>query len=384
MRTKVWWMFLWRSNNMTTVRNLYELQDRRIMMEKKLPPYGYALVLIVAALLVGLTIWSIYTPRIYISQVSGTVQAANKTYVMSSYSGAITELKISEGSYVNEGDMLAHIKSTDLDLQQSQLEDQLAIYQTQLEQYNKLIRSIQDNTNYFSETDPADQPYYFQYENYQSQVAQKTFDSSAYQAAGYTEAQIQALMEQNQSQLEELYYSALQSASQNVTNLQSNIDNIQSQLDALSTGANDYYIYATTSGVIHMDTAYKEGMVLSAGSVLATISSENSDYEIVAYASLSDRPLLHEGDPCTIAITGLAQTAYGTLTGTVTSIDSDVTSTGETAFYKVIVKPDSTYLVSKSGDKVDLSNGMSVTARIQYDEVTYFQYVLEALGVLVR
>ena len=36
----------------TSIRNLYDLQDRRIMMEKKLPPYGYALILVVAALLV--------------------------------------------------------------------------------------------------------------------------------------------------------------------------------------------------------------------------------------------------------------------------------------------------------------------------------------------
>ena len=40
--------------------------------------------------------------------------------------------------------------------------------------------------------------------------------------------------------------------------------------------------------------------------------------------------------------------------------------------------------ISKSGDQVDLANGMSVTARVQYDEVTYFQYALEALGVLTR
>ena len=104
----------------------------------------------------------------------------------------------------------------------------------------------------------------------------------------------------------------------------------------------------------------------------------------MSYASLTDRPLLYEGDSCTIAINGLSQTAYGTRTWTVTSIDIDVTTSGESAYYKVTVKPDSTYLVSKSGDKVDLSNGMSVTARIQYDEVTYFEYVLDALGVLVR
>ena len=99
--------------------------------------------------------------------------------------------------------------------------------------------------------------------------------------------------------------------------MQTNIDNIQAQLDTLASGANDYYIYAPTSGVIHMDTPYKVGMVLSAGSALATVAN-------------------------------------------------------------------STYVVSNSGDKVDLANGMSVTARVEYDKLTYFEYVMEALGVLFR
>ena len=46
--------------------------------------------------------------------------------------------------------------------------------------------------------------------------------------------------------------------------------------------------------------------------------------------------------------------------------------------------PDSTYVISNSGDKVDLSNGMSVTARVEYDKLTYFEYAMEALGVLFR
>ena len=235
--------------------------------------------------------------RTYVSQSSGSVQAANKTYIMSSYSGSITELNIAEGSYVNEGDLIAHIKSTDLDMQQDSLQSQLDIYKKQKSQYEKLVKSIQDDKNYFSETDIDDQPYYYQYETYKSQVAQKAFDASPYQAAGYSDEQIKALMEQNQSEVEALYYSTLQSISASLTSVQSNIDNLQSQMDALSTGANDYYIYAPTSGVIHMDTPYKVGMVLSAGTPLATVASENSDLEVVAYVTLSDRPLLHVGEP---------------------------------------------------------------------------------------
>ena len=368
----------------TTIQNLDDLQDRRIMMEKKLPPYGYAFVLLVGLFMIFLVVWSTHTNRIYVSQNTGTVQASNKTYIMSSYSGSITELNIAEGTYVNEGDLIAHIKSTDLDMQQDGIQSQLDIYKKQKSQYEKLVKSIQDDKNYFSETDIDDQPYYYQYETYKSQVAQKAFDASPYQAAGYSDEQIKALMEQNQSEVEALYYSTLQSISASLTSVQSNIDNLQSQMDALSTGANDYYIYAPTSGVIHMDTPYKVGMVLSAGTPLATVASENSDLEVVAYVTLSDRPLLHVGDPCKIAITGLSEYSYGTLTGTVTSIDSDVTASSSGSYYKMTITPDSTYVISNSGDKVDLSNGMSVTARVEYDKLTYFEYAMEALGVLFR
>ena len=368
----------------TTIRDINELQDRRIMMEKKLPPFGYALILLTAALILFLVVWSTKNYRTYVSQSSGSVQAANKTYIMSSYSGSITELNIAEGTYVNEGDLIAHIKSTDLDMQQDSIQSQLDIYKKQKSQYEKLVKSIQDDKNYFSETDIDDQPYYYQYETYKSQVAQKAFDASPYQAAGYSDEQIKALMEQNQSEVEALYYSTLQSISASLTSVQSNIDNLQSQMDALSTGANDYYIYAPTSGVIHMDTPYKVGMVLSAGTPLATVASENSDLEVVAYVTLNDRPLLHVGDPCKIAITGLSEYSYGTLTGTVTSIDSDVTASSSGSYYKMTITPDSTYVISNSGDKGDLSNGMSVTARVEYDKLTYFEYAMEALGVLFR
>ena len=368
----------------TTIQNLSDLQDRRIMMDKKLPPYGYAFVILTGLFMIFLVIWSTQTNRIYVSQNSGVVQAANKTYIMSSYSGSITELNISEGSYVNEGDLIAHVKSTDIDMQQDSYKSQLEIYQKQKAQYEKLLKSIQDDTNYFSETDLDDQPYYYQYESYKSQVQQKAFDASPYQAAGYSDEQIKALMEQNQSEIEALYYSTLQSITSNLTSVQTNIDNIQAQLDTLASGANDYYIYAPTSGVIHMDTPYKVGMVLSAGSALATVASENSDQEIVAALTVSDRPLINVGDPCKIAITGLSEYSYGNLTGTVTSIDSDVTSTESGSYYKMTIKPNSTYVVSNSGDKVDLANGMSVTARVEYDKLTYFEYVMEALGVLFR
>ena len=52
----------------TTIRDINELQDRRIMMEKKLPPFGYALILLTAALILFLVVWSTKNYRTYVSQ----------------------------------------------------------------------------------------------------------------------------------------------------------------------------------------------------------------------------------------------------------------------------------------------------------------------------
>ena len=54
---------------MTTIQNLSDLQDRRIMMEKRVPPFGYAMILLVAGLLVFLTIWSTQNYRTYVIKI---------------------------------------------------------------------------------------------------------------------------------------------------------------------------------------------------------------------------------------------------------------------------------------------------------------------------
>ena len=47
----------------TRIQNLEDLQDRRIMMEKKLPAFGYALILLVSVLMVFLVVWSTQNKR---------------------------------------------------------------------------------------------------------------------------------------------------------------------------------------------------------------------------------------------------------------------------------------------------------------------------------
>ena len=129
-------------------------------------------------------------------------------------------------------------------------------------------------------------------------------------------------------------------------------------------------------------------MVIQSASTIASISAQMDQYIIVAYVSPQDVVRVKKGNRVNITVNGLTQSIYGTITGTVVSIDSDITesqdSENNSSYFKVYIKPDEKYLVSKSGNKANISNGMTVETRIEYDEETYFDYVMEALGVLKR
>lgn len=372
------------------IKTMDQLRDSRLLYEKQIPAFGYMIILIITILLTTVLIWSIRAPKTYMINSSGTVQSANKNYVMSPFTGQITEINIEEGQVVEKDEVLFAVKSTDLNLQGNQLEEQKKTYETQIEQYQKLVKSIQDNTNYFDQSSADETLYYSQFEEYKSQVEQQKVDSSAYKAYGYTEEQIEQELVKNQSKVTEIYYSAIKSAEDSMQQAQTQLDSLNAQLDAVGNGKDEYVVKANASGTIHMSSDYKEGMVVQAATAVASIASEQDDYVIQAYVSAADASRVEVGDSVDIAVSGLAQSVYGTISGIVTKKDSDITtpqsdgSSNSSPYFKVDIKPDNSYLVSKEGDKVNLSNGMAVETRIQYDKVTYFNYLLEQLGVLTR
>ena len=371
------------------MKTMEQLRDSALLFETDVPPFGYLLLLIVAVSLASVLLWSTQAVKPYVIVSQGTVTSADAAYVMPAYTGEIEENDMEEGMLVEEGDVLFTIKSTDYNLQEEQLLASRDIYEQQITKSNLLVKSIQDNTNYFDGTDPEDTLYYSSFEAYQSQVAQNRFDASTYKAYGYSDEQIQAEMEKNQGKVTEIYYSAIQSAENAIQEATKQIASIDAQLLAIQSGQTEYRVRAASAGTLHMLADYKAGMVVQTGSAVATITPENGEVLIEAYVSTADMARMEEGEPVQLAVNGLVQSVYGTIDGTVAHIASNVTSMegeqGESnPVFRVQITPDTDYLVSRTGRKVSLKNGMSVEARIRYDEVTYFNYVLEKLGLLVR
>lgn len=124
------------------IKTMQQLTDSRLLYDKKLPKFGYILILAVLMLLAVVVIWSMKTPKTYIIHASGVVESSNKNYLMSPYTGKISEIYIKEGSLVQKGDVLFVIESTEMNLQMIQLKEQKVNYETKISQYEKLVANL--------------------------------------------------------------------------------------------------------------------------------------------------------------------------------------------------------------------------------------------------
>lgn len=369
-----------------TAKNITELKDSRLLYEKDMPPFGYIIVSIVMLLLIAVVIWSIQTPKTYVIKSQGIVESTNKNYIMSAYTGEISQINISEGTFVEKGDVLFSVKSSELDLQKEQITGQIDVYEENINQLKKLEKSIMDGKNYFDITKDHDRQYYNQYEAYMSQIKQNDTDISSYKSYGYSEAQIEAEIERSNAKISEIYYSTLKTIDESMMQYEIEIDKLKIQNEAIVNGQSEYQIIANTSGIVHMISDYKKGMVVQAASAIGSIANENDQYIVTAYLNVDDKPRVSIGDDVNIEVIGLAQSTYGNLKGKLVSVDNDISSSqnGEQSFFKARIAVDTPYLISSNGNKVNISNGMSVEARIIYDELSYFDYFLESLGLLTR
>lgn len=367
------------------IKTIKELKDSQFLFDKNPPAFGYLLIIIVAIFMCFAFVWSVYTPKVYTIQAKGVVTNEDANYVMCTYTGEIDTCYMQEGALVEQGDVLFTVKSTDYDLQEEQLKENKNVYVKQVSQNELLVKSIKDDINYFDEEDAEDSLYYNTFEAYKSKVSQNVVDVTTYKAYGYTNEQIEAELLKNQGKIDEIYYSTIQEAESTIEQAKQQIASIDAQLAAVSSGQSAYEVKATATGILHLLGNYKSGMVVQTTNTVATITPENSKRVIEAYVSTADMARMHEGDNVQIVMDGLSQSVYGTITGTVVQIDSNVTiqqanDGSNTQVFKILIEMDSDYMVSESGDKVNITNGMTAVARIRYDKVTYFNYILEKLG----
>lgn len=157
------------------VTSIEQFKDSYFLYYQNPPAFGLWLIVIVMLSLIVLLVWSRIAIKTYVVKSNGSIVSNERNYIMSAYSGAITRAFIHEGDYVSQGETLFSVSSVDLDLQEIQINGTIDEDNRKIQLYQRLESCIKDGINSFDENNPSEKPYYYQYETYMNQVAQKNW-----------------------------------------------------------------------------------------------------------------------------------------------------------------------------------------------------------------
>lgn len=146
----------------------------------------------------------------------------------------------------------------------------------------------------------------------------------------------------------------------------------------------NYTVYATSEGIVHYQMPLKLGMTLQQGQVVAEISKhDDNTYYVETFIPTTDISKVQVGQDVDLAIVGVNSQKYGTLKGTVLSIDTGIitqrTETTSQNFYRVNVSLD-TKMLRHGSEEIKLVLSMPIEARIVYNKETYLDWLLEQLS----
>lgn len=154
------------------VLDLKDITDSREVMESKESPKIRWFIYIIVAVIIIAIVFSCFFDVDEYSRVTGEIKTSNAVSSVTSLSGGkLKEILVVEGQSVVSGDVLFVLDSDYAQEQKSALEEELLNYQDTKTNTELLKKCIEDDTNYFEDTDSE---YYYRYEQYKNSVLLNT------------------------------------------------------------------------------------------------------------------------------------------------------------------------------------------------------------------
>jgi len=365
------------------VYSLNEITDSKLLYDRKPPRFMNYIILVVVALIIGFLIWSTKSVKTYVVRGQGIVTTEKKSNIMAKVSGEVKEVYIEEGKEVKEGEMLLVFNSPESKYQLQQAEGQLAVLNKRIELLKRAENEATKGINTFNKSSSEEVEFYNKLVNSYIKLKEYIIDEEALKKQGYTDEQINQYKEQQKIKKDQIYYDTILTFTNERNQLEMERSKLETQKESVAKSADEYKLYASTSGKVHLNGQIKKGMVLQGGSLIGSISAAGGDMIVETLIPSSDRPRIHVQDQVSLAVGGLNQAEYGTLKGKVVAIDEDASIDNEkgNVFFKVKIKPEETYLKDKKGEKVNLTLGMVTEARVKYEKITYMKYFMEQIGI---
>lgn len=197
--------------------------------------------------------------------------------------------------------------------------------------------------------------------------------------------QLEEQIENPFSQRSQTLYQLLSELGQSRNQINGKLTELQANLEASEGQDAIHFLTATQSGELHYVMPVATGMAIQQNQILAEIASNEEDIYIDTYISASDRSRVEVGKNVKIAIIGVNNYRFGSLSGVVDFIEPGTlqndSSEGAVVFYRAKVLLNETALTSKSGEVIELIRSMPVEARVVYEEESYLDWALNLLNL---
>ena len=372
------------------------------IIERPAHKAGTVIIVGIFTLLIAVIIWACVSEIDVVITSSGSVQPIGNLNVVKTYSGGtVKSINVTEGDFVEQGDVLIELDTEALEIDVNQLQNQRKILETQLDIYKKIIDgsdlSAVKISDYSDDIKPyiqaildSDTVYRNSLANYENEKASAKINKEIaelqleqYRSSG-SERQIKAQELSVQQYTLEVNNAELQLSdikTQYSLQVNSNISDINSKIDEINTNLEKYRlskeyqnIIAPVSGQVNSVGVNTLGETVTSAQQLVTIVPNNTPNEMICYVKNTDIADVKLGMEAEVKLEAYPYNKYGTVKGTVKYI-SPSSFANEQLGSVYIVKLE----LDSDNKNIHIISGLSGSVEIKTDKRTVMDYFLEPI-----
>ena len=372
------------------------------IIERPAHKAGTVIIVGIFTLLIAVIIWACVSEIDVVITSSGSVQPIGNLNVVKTYSGGtVKSINVTEGDFVEQGDVLIELDTEALEIDVNQLQNQRKILETQRDIYKKIIDgsdlSAVKISDYSDDLKPyiqaildSDTGYRNSLANYENEKASAKINKEIaelqleqYRSSG-SERQIKAQELSVQQYTLEVNNAELQLSDINAQyslQVNSNISDINSKIDEINTNLEKYRlskeyqnIIAPVSGHVNSVGVNTLGETVTSAQQLVTIVPNNTPNEMICYVKNTDIADVELGMEAEVKLEAYPYNKYGTVKGTVKYI-SPSSFANEQLGSVYIVKLE----LDSDNKNIRIISGLSGSVEIKTDKRTVMDYFLEPI-----
>lgn len=372
------------------------------IIERPASKAGTVIIFGIFTLLLVIVVWACVSRLDVVVTAGGNIQPVGNLNVVQSYAGGtVTCIQVSEGEYVDAGDVLIELDTQLLEIDADQLNSQKKVLETQQKLYERIKKgeelskeySLQPNKEIQSYMDAileADRNFHNTQDNLELEksIAELNLQIAQLQLDEYRKSGTQSQRE-TQELIIEQYDLALEQADLQLTDsktqyniqINSKLAEINDQLCEIENNLSRYelskqyqQITAPVSGYVNSVDVNTIGETVTSGQVLITIVPSDLPMEMICYVKNMDIADIEVGMEAEIKLEAYPYNQYGTVKGTVTYISpSAFVNEDMGSVYLVKISLDSYQ------DVITIQSGMTGSVEIKTGTRSVMDYFLEPI-----